>query len=195
VSLYAVRNNPAIPHKGTLAMAAANRAARILGVALLLLASCQSHDRDAVDQRDARQALVTFLTTADALGRDEVTFSRLAETRAARPDVRSFATALIAGQTPLNDQIEALASSRQVTLPTDMDARHAVLYQQLQSQNERAFDQAYLGSQMQDRTMLIQAYQDQADTGTDPQVRDFARQHLPALMEGLRTAHTLAEGL
>jgi putative membrane protein len=175
-------------------MAIANRAARILGIALVLLASCQSHDQDR-EQRSGKQALAAFLTTADALGRAELTFSRLAETKAVNPDVRSFATALLAEQAPLNDQIATMASSRGVILPADMDARHAMLYQELQSRNGRGFDQAYLDSQMQDRTMLIQAFQDQADTGTDPQVRDFATQHLPALMQSLRTAHTLAGGM
>lgn len=180
-------------------MTAAPRIALILGMALGALAACQSSSTGpssgTQSQEAGRRALANFLTTAGALGQGEVTISRLAASKAANPAVRSFAAAVVADQAPLNDQLASMAQSRQVDLPTEMDGRHATLYQRLQTLNGGLFDQAYLESQLQDRTMLIQAFQDQADSGTDPQVRDFAKQRLPELMQSLHAAYILAGGI
>lgn len=166
----------------------------VLGATLFALAACATNGPggpQAQTKEEARQALVAFLTDAATLGREEVAFSHLAETKAVNPEVRSFATSLIAEQTPINDQIAAMAESRQVAPPTDMDGRHAMLYHRLEELRGRQFDQAYLEVQMQDRTMMIQAFQHQADSGVDPEVRSYAQAHLQGLMESLQRANAL----
>ena len=65
------------------------------------------------------------------------------------------------------------------------------LYRQLQSMSGPAFDRAYMNGQMQDVTMLIEAFQSEADSGKDPQVRIFAQQYLPMMQQHLQMALAL----
>jgi len=173
---------------------AITRATLILCVSLCALSGCATSGGPSASREEARRALTQFLTTSSALGQAELAFSRLAETKAEDPAVRAFATSLAAEQGPINDDLAAMARRTEIPIDTAMDARHTALYQQLQSEVGGGFDATYLQSQMQDRTMLIEAFQAQADSGADPQVRAYAQQHLPALMRDLHTALDLSRG-
>jgi putative membrane protein len=67
-----------------------------------------------------------------------------------------------------------------------------MLYQQLQSLSGPAFDRAYASGELQDLTMATETFQSEADGGSDPQVRSFAQQYLPMLLEHVRMMDTIA---
>jgi len=173
-------------------MTGISHVAPILGIALLSLTACDSGPavHAATDAQAPSDAV--YINRASTSGLEEATFARLAETKATNPAVRSFAASLIADLKPLNQQLAALIQSRGMTPPTDMDQRHAMAYQQLQSQNGPAFDRAYLDGQLQELTMVIQAFQAEADSGKDPPVRALAQQNVPVLFQHLRAASVIA---
>jgi putative membrane protein len=172
----------------------------ILGAALLPLAACQPAEQAGTTAQSAGQAQATpalstadaaFIDTAGALGLEEVRFAQLAETKATDPAVRRFAAEMIADHTLVGEQLAALAQGKGITPPSNMDARHETLYRQLQSLNGPAFDRAYMDGQMQDVTMVIEAFQTAADSGKEPQVRSFAQRHLPMMQQHLQMALTV----
>ena len=173
-----------------------SRVVLILGAALFSLAACGTGPSAQSGQGQAAPALSSaealFINRAGTSGLEEVTFARLAETKAANPTVRSFATSLIADLAVVNQQLADLTRSKGLTPPSEMDDRHAALYQQLQSLNGPAFDRAFLEGQLQELTMMIEAFQKEADSGTDPQVRGLAQQHLPMLLRHLQAANAIA---
>ncbi len=173
--------------------------ALILGAALLSLAACQPAEQAGTTVPSAGQAQATpalstadasFINTAGTLGLEAVRFAQLAATNATDP-VRRFATKMIADHTMVNQQLAALAQSEGMTPPSDMDARHETLYRQLQSLNGPAFDRAYTDGQMQDVTMVIEAFQTAADSGANPQMRSFAQRYLPMMQQHLQMALTI----
>jgi len=172
----------------------------ILGAVMLSLAACQPAGQGGTTDQSAGQgqaapalseANAVFVDAAGTLGLEEVRFAQLAETKAADPAVRRFATKMLADHTTVGEQLATLAQSKGITLPSDMDAGHETLYRQLQSMSGPAFDRAYVNGQMQDVTMVIEAFQTEADSGKDPQVRSFAQQYLPMMQQHLQMALAL----
>lgn len=178
------------------------RAALIAGVALLSLAACsQRAENAATTVQSAAQAQTTptlsttdatFINMAGTSGIEEVTFGQLAATKANGAAVRRFAQQMVSDHTMVNQQLESLAQRKQMTPPSSMDMRHEQLYQQLQGLKGRAFDRAYLNGQVQDHQMAVQAFQTEAQSGSDPEVKAFAQQYLPTLQQHLQMAQTLA---
>lgn len=171
--------------------------ALILGTALLLLAACQPAEQAGTTAQSAGQAQAlskadaTFINRAGTLEFDEVRLAQLAETKASDPAVRRFAAKLSADHAMVGQQLAALAQSKGMTPASNMDGPHETLYQQFQSLSGQSFDRAYMNGQMQDLTMVIQAFQSEADTGSDPQVRSFAEQNLPTMLQHLQMALTI----
>ena len=167
--------------------------APILGAALLALAACQTDQRAGTTEQAGAapaqsEANAVFFEAAGTLGLAEVRFAQLAEAKAANPAVRSFAAKMNTDQTMVNEQLAALAQSKGVAPPSNMDGAHEGAYQQLQSLSGPAFDRAYVAGQLQDTTMMIQAFRAEADSGKDPQVRSFAQQYLPMMQQRLQMA-------
>jgi putative membrane protein len=171
--------------------------ALILGAALFTLTACQ----DGTTGQSAGQAKAPVLTNVDIAfinragpsGLGEVAFASLAQTKATDPAIRDLATKMIAEFSALNLQLATLAQSNELAPATDMDGRHQVVYHQLESLNKGAFDRAYINGQLQDLTMVIQAFQTEADSGSQPQVRSVAQQHLPTLLQDLQMANKIGK--
>jgi len=150
--------------------------ALILGAALFLLTACQPAERAGVMAQSAGKAPalskadVTFINAAATSGLAEVAFAQLAATKATDPAVRRLVEQIIADLTTVNQQLAALAQSNGIPTPSDMGGSHQEVYRQLQSLNGPGFDRAYINSR------------------SDPQVQSFAEQHLPMMLEHLRTA-------
>jgi putative membrane protein len=182
-------------------MTKVSHVALILGAALFSLTACQPAEQAGTTVQSAGQAGATpalskvdatFINTAGTAGLAEVTFAQLAATKATDPAVRGFAAKIITDLTTVNQQLASLAQSNGMTPPSEMEGRHQVLYHQLQSLNGPGFDRAYVNGQLQDLTMAIQAFQTEADSGSEPQARSFAQQHLPMLLDHLQTADKMA---
>jgi putative membrane protein len=168
----------------------------VLAAALTALAACQpagqtgtSGQAPATPVRSA--ADIKFINTAGVLRLEEVTFARLAETKATDQAVRQAAKTMVADLAAVDQQLAALAPSDGTAPAPAMDGRHEGLYQQLQSLTGSAFDRQYINDDLQDLTMAIQAYQAEADTGSDPQLRAFAQQQLPTMLQELQTAGSI----
>jgi len=173
--------------------------APLLGAALFVLAGCQSAGQPGTatpgkPTPEQVAATLAFIDTAGTSGVKEVAFARLAETKTVDPAVRSFAEKMIADLGPVNQQLAALAQSKGAAPPTDIDGPHQVVYQHLQSLRGPAFDRAYVDGELQDLTVTTLAFQSEADTGTDPEVRGFAKQYLPMMLEHVRLSHAIFGG-
>jgi putative membrane protein len=169
--------------------------ALVVGTALCSLTACgtgSSGGKEAQAPAEFSAKDASFINRAGTSGLEEVAFAQLAVTKASNPEVRSFASSMIADLTPVNQQLAALTQSKGLAPPTEMDDRHAALYQQLQSLNGARFDRDYLDGQLQELTTVILAFQAEADSGSDAQVRSLAQQNVPMLLEHLRTARTIA---
>ena len=166
----------------------------ILAAVALLLAACGQADTTAgsAAQQPATAAAskvdASFIDTAGRLGLAVARLAQLAATKAADRATRDFATKVAADHATVDPQLAALAQDQGMAPVSDMDAAHETLYRQLQTLRGPAIDRAYMTGQLRDLTMLIEAYQSEADSGKIPQVRSFAQQYLPMMQEHLQLA-------
>ena len=132
-----------------------------------------------------------FFDQASRSGIEEVTFSQLARQHAVRAATRSFAVKMVDSHTTMNQQLTQLAASKNVTPPTTMDDAHQTSYEALSKLRGRAFDRSYLNGQATDHAATLQLFQNEAQNGTDPDVKAFATRVAPDIKMHLDMARRL----
>jgi putative membrane protein len=171
-------------------------------VAILALTGCAETQMAADTTVAAAKAQVnptlstsdaTFMTTAARGGMAEVQLGQLAQTHGRSAAVKSFGEQMIREHGQANQDMMTLAQQKQIGLPDGVGAEHQQAYDNLAKLRGRAFDHAYAQAMVQDHQKDLQAYQDEAQNGTDPQVKAFAARHVPVLEEHLRKAQQLPQ--
>lgn len=167
--------------------------ALIPALAALPLIGCTEASRTATVAQSVAQAQVnptlsttdtTFLNEAAQGGVAEVQFGQLAASKGG-PAVRRFGQQMTSGHTPVNQQLTQLAQRKRLSPPTAMDAAHQQTYDELQGLRGPAFDRQYLQGQMDDHQTMLTLFQQEAQNGTDPDVKAFAAQTVPSLQQHL----------
>ena len=72
------------------------------------------------------------------------------------------------------DDLKSLASQKNVTLPTDMDAKSKATYDRLSKLNGAAFDKAYMRDMVSDHRKDVAEFKKEANSGKDPDVKSWA---------------------
>jgi putative membrane protein len=180
---------------------ATTRAALLAAAAILPIAACSQTQQAATTVQSAAQAQVnptlsttdtTFLNEAARGGTEEVNAGQLAQTTATSPAVRRFAARMVADHTAADQQLMTLAQSKSITPTTDPDSAHATMLSQLQGMHGRAFDRAYMTGQVDDHQNAVTLFENEAQNGTDPDLKAFAQKTLPTLQQHLAMARQLA---
>jgi putative membrane protein len=136
-----------------------------------------------------------FLNKAAQGGQFEVLAGKLAAQRAADPGVRTFAQRIVSDHTAANDQLKALADSKQMPLPDAVsDEEHQALGK-LEGLNGHEFDQTYADMMVKDHVQDISDFEAESKKTRDPDVKDFAQQTLPTLRHHLMLANRLSTQL
>ncbi len=170
----------------------------MLGVVLLSLAACGPSQRSAAgaatEPHGPSRIDVTFVDRAATSSLTATRLAELAQTKTKSPDVRAMAAGMIQTYDDVDRKLAALTQAKGIDLSPVADPRYEEQYHQLGSLNGADFERAFIHSQLQDQTIAIQAFQTEADSGTDPQLRELAAQTLPTLLQNLQAAQQLSVG-
>ena len=174
-------------------------------LAVMPLVACSTADKAATQVQSAAQAQVNptlsttdtnFINQAAAGGLAEVQLGELAAKKGGTSAVRRFGQQMVSDHTPVNQQLMALAQSKQLSPSTTLDAPNQQTYDTLNGLRGRAFDQQYLPGQLTAHQDQLTLFQTEAQTGTDPDVKAFAakgegmiQQHVDELQR-LTAAHS-----
>jgi putative membrane protein len=170
-------------------------------LAVLLLAGCAETQRAADTTVAAAKAQVnptlsttdaTFMTVAARGGMAEVQLGQLAQQNGRSPAVKRFGEQMVLEHGPANQELMALAQQKQITPPDGIGADHQQVQDRLAGLKGRAFDQAYAQAMVEDHQEVLRVYQEEAQNGTDAEVKAFAARHVPVLQQHLRAAQQLA---
>ncbi len=129
-----------------------------------------------------------FATNAAQGGMAEVKLGQLATEKASSQDVKTFGQRMVDDHSKANDQLKSIASAENMTLPTDIGAKNQALYDKLSGMSGAAFDKAYMKAMVKDHETDVKEFQKEANSGKDPQLKQFASQTLPTLQEHLSMA-------
>lgn len=145
----------------------------------------------AVAPHQLNQADHTFLRQAAIGGMAEVDLARLAEQKSGSDAVKRFAQRMVQDHTKANDRLAALAKARDVPLPKTPDEEHRAMRAALEKARGADFDRTYLQGQIIDHQKTAQLLSYQIGSGQDVELKSFAADILPTVLEHLRMAQAL----
>jgi len=87
-----------------------------------------------------------------------------------------------------NDQLKDVAQKENITLPTELDAKHKALRDKLAKLHGAQFDRAYMQAMVQDHRKDVSEFRHESTSGQNPEVKSFAAKTLPTLEEHLKLA-------
>lgn len=143
------------------------------------------------DSRNSSEADAKFLKKAAQGGMAEVKLSELAEKNASKAEVKEYAAMMIADHTGANTKVAALAKSKGVELPTELDRKHQGIHDELKDKKGSDFDDEYVKVMIADHKMTSKLFEKQAENGDDEEIKALANNILPTLKAHLKAAEAL----
>ena len=160
------------------------KVAYTLSILALAIGSAHAADVSSTDK--------SFMKNAAESGAFEIQGSQLADQTSQNPQVKTFAEKMVADHTKVASDLTALASTKQVTLPTDPSTTQKAKLKLLSKKTGGSFDKSYAdGVGVSAHKDTIALFEKEADKGSDPDVKAFAEKNLPALKEHLQMAESL----
>lgn len=133
----------------------------------------------------------TFMMEAASAGMMEVETSRLAEQNGSNARVKGFATMMIQDHTNANNELKALASTKNVTLPDSMMAKHRAHVDMLKKKTGKDFDKAFMDMMVSDHNEDVNKFQVASNNAADADLKAFATKTLPTLRMHLDSAKAI----
>lgn len=125
----------------------------------------------------------------------EVELGKLAQSKSQNAEVKAFAQKMVDDHGKALTEVQTLAQSKSVTLPTELDAKHKAMSAKLEKLSGDAFDKAYvkqggIGAHKETLAKLQKASKGAKDADVKGQVDKM----IPVVQEHLKHAEQLAQG-
>lgn len=124
-----------------------------------------------------------FVNKAAMGGLAEVQYGNLALQKAQSEDVKSFAQKMVTDHGAANQELQALASTKGMTLPTELTGTHKAGFDHLNMLSGAEFDKAYMQHMVADHQTDIAEFEKAANSATDSELKAFASKTLPILQQ------------
>jgi putative membrane protein len=123
----------------------------------------------------------------------EIQSSQLALSKQPDADTKPFAEKMIQDHQMTTRELKSLVDSGKVKapLPTALDAEHKKILDDLRAKNGKDFDQAYDHGQGQAHQTAVNMFEKYAQSGDNPDLKQWAAKTLPHLKEHLAMAEKL----
>ena len=120
--------------------------------------------------------------------------SRIALEKASLPEVKAFASQMIADNERFDKQIRQLGQSQHMAVPAEPSMASKAKQLRLESRDD-AFDRIYIDSQAETLEQRLMLFKKEAMSSQNPQLKAFAQSALPSIEEQAKTARGLQEKL
>lgn len=119
--------------------------------------------------------------------------SKLADTRAASPEVKGFAIELIDAHKKCHDRVAEVIKNRKIAIVSGFEKEVREDIDRLGKLNGKDFDREYLTWIIKVHQTGIPALENQATNGKDAEIRTFANDNIKGMREHLKKAETLSK--
>jgi putative membrane protein len=133
-----------------------------------------------------------FTDQAMAANMAEVEMGKLAQSHAAAPAVREFAQRMVTDHTQNSQQITAFARRHGMTPPMKLPPEEQRKIDGIARMQGEQFDNAYMPLMVQDHKADIESFKKEISSGTNAELKDYARQTLPVLEQHLTMAQDVS---
>lgn len=159
-----------------------------------------TNDPDAKQENMDQSRIVkedsTFLGTASQTGVFEIEIAKLARLNSQNADIKGFADMMTAEHTAMGKDVEALAKSKNVTLPVGMGDDNKKEWDKLHDLTGAKFDKEYASVNVKGHREAIDLFEKTSkNTDCSPEVRQLASSGLPTLKKHKEHADALKDKL
>jgi putative membrane protein len=136
-----------------------------------------------------------FAMMAAMGGQAEIQMAQLAVQRSTNKQVQKYAKRMIKDHTKNSRDLQKVAARKQMTLPANLSADQTQMLSQLQQASAGDFDRMYIETAgIMAHTMMRQLYSNQANNGTDADLKKYAAKTLPVVEMHLQMAQQMNAG-
>lgn len=169
----------------------------ILAVALLLSGSTawaagQMHSESEYGEKRGTGALTEqerqFVIEAAKGNQGEQELGKLAQRKAQNPAVRQYGEQLAQGHTQANEKLRSIARANGIRWPDQPKEEQRELIDSLQSMQGREFDDKFLSEVEKQHKQTLDKYKEMSREASDPQLRQYVQNTIPALQRHLEMA-------
>jgi len=175
-----------------------------VGIALTLTATAWAQNRTQTPQTppaaqsrtqgnvvtQSGSADIEFILKAAEGGMAEVELGRVASERAQSDEVKKFGRRMVDDHGKGGEELQKIAQSRGIKLPSDLEAKDKALRDRLAKLNGKTFDRTYMRNMVSDHKMDVAEFKREANSGRDPEVKAWAAKMLPTLEDHLKDAQS-----
>lgn len=143
-----------------------------------------------VSEMDSR-----FMVAIANAGMTEIELGKLATQKAKSAKVKAFGQLMIDDHTRAGNELKALASARNVTLPDSLSEKSKKHFDELSGKSGAAFDKAYMNMMVDGHSDVIKEFDVESKNGSDPEVLKFAAATLPVIKSHAESAEAIKKEL
>jgi putative membrane protein len=115
-----------------------------------------------------------FILNAAQGGMTEVELGKVAQEKAASPDVKQFGSRMVTDHSKANDELKTVAQKEGVPIPQNLDAKHQAMVSRLSRLSGPAFDKAYVHAMVRDHEKDAAEFRQASTSAQDPDVKTYA---------------------
>jgi putative membrane protein len=130
----------------------------------------------------------TFMINTAKAGMAEVELGKLATQNASSDSVKKFGQKMVEDHSKGNDELKALAASKNVVLPSEVDAQDKSMKDKLAAMKGEAFDREYMTMMVAGHRKVADSFRTEATSGQDADLKAWVTKTLPTIEEHLKLA-------
>src|SRR5687768_16530164 len=163
----------------------------MLALSVWTFQACNNEAKDdsvenAEEANEAKESTTTvkeddseFLVEAASGGMMEVQARELAYTKGQSVRVKAFGAMIVRDHSKANEELKALASSKNITIPTTPGEEHQKHINDLNQKSGKDFDNAYMSMMVDDHKADVDKFEKASNDAKDAAVKAFAAKALP----------------
>jgi len=136
-----------------------------------------------------------FVTQAVSSGMAEIALGKMAQGRSGNVNIKEYGAMMVRDHSAANTELTGIAKAKDLNLPDSPSAQQDQRENTFESMLPAEFDRQYLQAMVSDHAQAVAIFEQEADTGADKELRDFAARTLPAIKKHLDTAKSLQSTL
>ena len=133
-----------------------------------------------------------FYKKAAEGGMAEVALGKLAQEKSPTPSVKEFGAMMITDHGAANAKLKGIAERKNIKLPTSPSVGQMATKTKLEVLSGGAFDKSYIKGMIEDHEEDIKEFENEANSGQDPDAKAYAAATLPTLKAHLKRIQSIA---
>lgn len=181
-------------------------------VAFTVMIACSSQQKDSKELADSinqtkdtvtnsadiitvRSNEAEFTTNAADAGLIEMELAELATAKTANTDLKAYANMMLKDHGTANEELIALAKSKNIVLPTAISNTNQKRKDELMEKNGADFDKKYASLMEEEHIKVLAFMEHQARKGTDPDLKAFAAKNVSVVNSHLNAIRKIKKTL